>query len=329
MSAYQKLIDWAFSWVGYLEKKDGNTKYLWDKTANAGSNNYTCFAYELAQTSILNGSKQGYPWCTTFFLDGLYQCFKDLGEDIIRKAIYIPKNSLAGGCYYAVQYYRAAGKFGSTPQLGAQIFFNDSSGEACHTGIVYGYDSSTVYTIEGNTSGASGVIDNGGGVCKKSYSRSYSRIAGYGYPDWSILEQTYTEGWVKDSKGWWYRYKDGSYPKSCWKKIDGNWYYFNGDGYAVANQWIVTDGNAYYLDGNCKMVSNKALKLDSSGKLVPAGAFYYKLGDVKSKEFRSVLDILVQKGALKGESGTGDDMVINLSEEAVRMFVIQHRLGLF
>ena len=145
-----------------------------------------------------------------------------------------------------------------------------------------------------------------------------------GYPS-----KQYTEGWQKDANGWWYRYKDGSYPKSCWKKIDGAWYYFNGEGYAVANQWITYDNNAYYLGSDCKMVTDRTVKIDGSGKLVPAGAFYNKLGDVTSKEFRSVLDLLVQKGALNGEGGTGDDMVINLSEEAVRMFVIQHRLGVF
>lgn len=39
-----------------------------------------------------------------------------------------------------------------------------------------------MYTIEGNTSGASGVVDNGGGVFKKSYSRTDYRISGYGRP---------------------------------------------------------------------------------------------------------------------------------------------------
>lgn len=329
MTAYEKFIEWAKSWVGYLEKRDGDTRYLWDKTANAGSNNYTCFAYELAQTNILNGSKQSYPWCTTFYIDGVYQCFKHLGEAKVRAALYLPERSLAGGCIYAVNYYKAAGKFGSTPQLGAQIFFNDSSGEACHTGLVYGYDSTTVWTIEGNTSGASGVIDNGGGVCKKSYSRNYSRIAGYGYPNWSILEQTYTEGWVKDETGWWYRYKDGTYPKSCWKKIDNEWYYFNAEGYAVANQWITTDNNAYYLDANCKMVTNRTVKIDSSGKLVPAGAFYVKMKDVTYKPYREALDAAVKAKILVGESGSGDDMVINLTEEAVRVFVYLHRAGVF
>ena len=44
--------------------------------------------------------------------------------------------------------------------------------------------------MEGNTSGASGVISNGGGVCKKSYSLTYSRLAGFGRPKWGAESPT-------------------------------------------------------------------------------------------------------------------------------------------
>ena len=88
---------------------------------------------------------------------------------------------LGAGCTYSAQYYRNKGRFYSSPKVGDQIFFG-ASGDEYHTGIVYKVDSSYVYTIEGNTSGASGVVDNGGGVFKKSYSRSYSGISGYGRP---------------------------------------------------------------------------------------------------------------------------------------------------
>ena len=40
------------------------------------------------------------------------------------------------------------------------------------------------------------VISNGGGVFQRKYSRSNSKIYGYGYPNWSVLE-SYTEGWQK------------------------------------------------------------------------------------------------------------------------------------
>ena len=31
------------------------------------------------------------------------------------------------------------------------------------------------------------MIENGGGVCQKSYSKSYGKILGYGLPDWSLV----------------------------------------------------------------------------------------------------------------------------------------------
>ena len=46
--------------------------------------------------------------------------------------------------------------------------------------------------------------------------------------------------WVKDSKGWWYRYADGTWPAKCWKHIDGEWYYFNKSGYMVTGWQQIT-----------------------------------------------------------------------------------------
>lgn len=73
------------------------------------------------------------------------------------------------------------------------VFYNKAKDNYAHTGLVYKVDGSKVYTREGNTSGASGVIDNGGGVCNKSYSLSYDRIAGYGRPDWNMEAVASTE----------------------------------------------------------------------------------------------------------------------------------------
>lgn len=88
---------------------------------------------------------------------------------------------------YSANHYKKKGRwYTSNPKVGDQIFFKNSSG-ICHTGIVYKVDSSKVYTIEGNTSGASGVVSNGGGVAMKSYARNYSGIAGYGRMDWSCI----------------------------------------------------------------------------------------------------------------------------------------------
>lgn len=81
------------------------------------------------------------------------------------------------------QWYSKGSK---TPEPGWIIFFKTgSSYEACHVGIVEKVSNGYVYTIEGNTSGASTLVSNGGGVCRKSYSLSSSYILGYGAPKFS------------------------------------------------------------------------------------------------------------------------------------------------
>lgn len=82
--------------------------------------------------------------------------------------------------------------------------------------------------------------------------------------------KTYSEGWVEDDTGWWYREADGTWPVQEWKKIDGKWYYFGEKGYMAASQWQWYKGNLYYLGSDGAMVTNKDLKIDADGKLVPA-----------------------------------------------------------
>lgn len=71
--------------------------------------------------------------------------------------------------------------------------------------------------------------------------------------------------WVNDSKGWWYRRADGSWPKSQWEKIGGKWYWFDGGGYAVANCCMKINGKWYAFDSSCAMKTS--VSVDSSGAL--------------------------------------------------------------
>lgn len=57
-----------------------------------------------------------------------------------------------------------------------------------HTGLVEKVSGDRVYTIEGNTSSAPGVVPNGGIVRDKNYSINYAQIGGYGTPDWSLVK---------------------------------------------------------------------------------------------------------------------------------------------
>ena len=178
----QKLLDVANEEVGYLEKKSNSN--LDNKTANSGYNNYTKYArdFDNLYPDFYNGKKNGYAWCDVFvdwcFVTayGVANALTLLGQ---------PEKSCGAGCTWSAKYFKQIGCFYTTPEVGDQIFFKDSSGDPCHTGLVYKVDSSKVYTIEGNTSSASGVVANGGAVAKKSYSLTYNKIYGYGRPKYN------------------------------------------------------------------------------------------------------------------------------------------------
>ena len=161
------------------------------KTANAGDKNYTKYARDLDNIpGFYNGKKQGFAWCDCF----VDWCFvKAYGVDNAKRLLFQPDKSLGAGCQYSMNYYKTKGQLCTSPKIGDQIFFKNSSGEIVHTGLVENVDRSYVYTIEGNTSTASGVVANGGGVCKKKYKLSYNRIVSYGRPKYD-LTQTVTNG---------------------------------------------------------------------------------------------------------------------------------------
>lgn len=179
----QKVIDIALAEVGYLEKETNSQ--LDDKTANAGDENYTKYARDLAAIKFYNGRKQGHPWCDVFVDWCFYKAYGKSAALTLTCQPTKAANNCGAGCKWSLGYYKAKGKLHtSNPQPGDQIFFCDKEGAIVHTGLVYKVDNKKVYTVEGNTSSAAGVVDNGGGVLKKSYSLSHSRIAGYGRPDY-------------------------------------------------------------------------------------------------------------------------------------------------
>ena len=174
------LIKIAEAELGYLEK--ASNKDLDSKTANAGSNNYTKYSRDLAKAGFFNNSKQGYAWCAVFVT---WLGWKLCGEDRAKAENLLCQTGPYGaGCTSAVQYYKQQGRFFATdPKPGDQIFFWDAAKtRAAHTGIVVDVDDSYVYTIEGNTSAAAGVVENGGCVRNKKYKLNYARLYGYGRP---------------------------------------------------------------------------------------------------------------------------------------------------
>ena len=125
---------------------------LYDKTAGASSGNVTKYWEEIKP------EWQGQPWCA------IWVCWvftKALGKERAKELLkhypytYCPTMANLFTLY-------------STPKVGDIVLFK-KNGAYAHTGIVVGVNGNQFTTIEGNTSGASSVIDNGGGVCQKTY----------------------------------------------------------------------------------------------------------------------------------------------------------------
>lgn len=163
----------------YLEKR--TNAYLDDFQKNAGYNNYTKFARDV--DSWGQPGCQGQPWCAEY---QFWKLAKVLG---ITKALQI----MGGGFYNCVSITNWAKKNGtwhSAPKDGALVIFRDGS----HIGSVRSYSNTYIYTNEGNTSSAAGVIANGGSCRNKRYLRSDPVIDGYIWITWED-EKTSTETW--------------------------------------------------------------------------------------------------------------------------------------
>lgn len=170
----------------YLEKK--SNAYLDDFTKNAGDKNYTKFARDVNNWN--QPGCQGQPWCA------VYQFWKLVKVFGLTKALQI----MGGGfynCQSVTRHAKQKGTWHSTPKKGALIIFRNGS----HIGSVNSYDTTYVYTNEGNTSSTPGVVANGGACRNKKYKLTDSAIDGYVWIDYGTTEdQKSTETAVQLSK---------------------------------------------------------------------------------------------------------------------------------
>ena len=264
----QTVMDIALSEVGYLEKKSNSQ--LDDKTANAGSANYTKYGRDMHN---LYPSIMDFPaaWCDAFIDWCFYKAYGVCNA-----------KGLLGGDFNdytpsSAQLYKNKNVWYTTnPRIGDQIFFKNST-RICHTGLVYAVDNKYVYTIEGNTSGASGVVANGGGVCKKKYLLTYSNIAGYGRPKYDNVDYSSTptiKNIVKVNTTLNVRNKPNGTKVGSLKNGDeveifdyqNNWFKIGTD------EWVSAD----YIHNTYGRVTASALNIRSG-----AGTNYSDIGDLK------------------------------------------------
>ena len=166
--AIEKVILIAKNEEGYVEKKSNSQ--LDSKTANAGSANYTKYWRDIEP------SYQGQPWCAAF----VSWCFmKAFGLEKAKKLLK----------HWPYVYCPTLGNLftrNANPKIGDIVIFYHN-GTFTHTGLFTAVIGDRFYTIEGNTSGASGIIANGGGVCAKSYLNSQMPGTKFCTPDYSIV----------------------------------------------------------------------------------------------------------------------------------------------
>lgn len=166
--AIDALIATARAEVGYLEKKSNSQ--LDDKTANAGYNNYTKYWRDVYP------QYQAQAWCACFVS---WCMMKTFGLETAKKLLK----------HWPYVYCPTLGNLftkHANPQRGDIVIFY-RGGTFAHTGIVTKVDGDAFFTIEGNTSGGSDIVANGGGVCSKYYYNSKLPGTKFCRPDYSLV----------------------------------------------------------------------------------------------------------------------------------------------
>ena len=171
--AIDALIATARAEVGYLEKKSNSQ--LDDKTANAGYNNYTKYWRDVYP------QYQAQAWCACFVS---WCMMKTFGLETAKKLLK----------HWPYVYCPTLGNLFTkyaNPQRGDIVIFY-RNGTFAHTGLVTKVEGDKFYTIEGNTSGGSSIVPNGGGVYAKSYYNSNLPGTKFCRPDYSIVKSILT-----------------------------------------------------------------------------------------------------------------------------------------
>ena len=189
--AINALIAVAKNEIGYLEK--ATNAQLDSKTANAGYNNYTKYWRDVYP------AYQGQPWCACQISWDMMTAFGlETAKKLLRHWPYVYCPAMRN--YFTLY---------ANPQVGdIVIFWSSKKKEFVHTGLVIKVQGDQFWTIEGNTSGASGVVANGGGICQKTYYNSQLPGTKFCRPDYSIVTSiksgsstntstTVTKNWIE------------------------------------------------------------------------------------------------------------------------------------
>lgn len=227
--AINALIAVAKNEIGYLEK--ATNAQLDSKTANAGYNNYTKYWRDVYP------AYQGQPWCACQISWDMMTAFGlETAKKLLRHWPYVYCPAMRD--YFTLY---------ANPQVGdIVIFWSSKKKEFVHTGLVIKVQGDQFWTIEGNTSGASGVVANGGGICQKTYYNSQLPGTKFCRPDYSIVTST----------------KSGSSTNTSTTTTTKNWIEYGDRGNDVKNLQAKLNkvGHNLEVDGICGNATVSAIK---------------------------------------------------------------------
>lgn len=174
----QDVIRIALGEVGYHEGRNPDGHW----------NNVEKYAAEVPGFSWV--SNTGAAWCDIFTSWVLLKAgFNSPG------APSVPIYAYTG---YTTRDWKAKGRWSEYPAIGAQVMFGAGAGNV-HTGIVVGYDATTITTVEGNTN-VNGSAE-GDGVYVKRHQRTDPYVYGYGYPEYPGGIQSADPAWAHQNPG--------------------------------------------------------------------------------------------------------------------------------
>ena len=302
--------------VGYIEK--ASNKDLDSKKGNPGTANYTKFSRDVNAAGLMGC--QGEPWCCTCqFAEDLYEFGKD---NALAKWYMTEKTYVGYNCFATYNTFKAAGKVGRTPKVGALVVFNYS-----HIGRVlsiYSEKGVKYYDcFEGNT--LPDTESRNGGQCaiKRRRYDDMSVVKGFCYIDYDDPIEDHEpqpSGWRQEGGGWrfylgdaegnagdpiindWYHDSNGEWAwfdgagfaiHDTWYQYKTLWYYFGSDCYMEHSKWIEYKGYQYYLTADGSMATNAYIQ---SKDPMTTQIWYYVDADGKWNPDKTVYDAL-QLGA--------------------------------
>lgn len=160
-----------------LGQQEAAIKYQEDYVSNTWSN-----LNKYAKETPGMAGYDGQSWCVIFLVWLAYRA----GDVSI-----IPNSP---DCLEVINTYQSWNRWSWYPAVGAQVMLGTNGGD--HTGLVYAYNATQIWTIEGNsnTTGAT----EGDGVYLRVRNRSDTNVYGYGYPKYCSPMVTADPGWVDD-----------------------------------------------------------------------------------------------------------------------------------